>query len=447
MIGKLKHWWTWDPEYEKASADNPLTPLDESQRRGTGPLLTLAFGWGFLVTGLIVGGLLGSGMPFWPDIVVATFAGNLANFTVGAIVGYIGYQTACNSGLLYRYVYGRLGAYIPVLVIALLTIGWQGIVVGAFGFAWAQSFDTPTFYLVAVLAGLLFTGTTYFGVKGLEYVSLPSVAVLVLVGLYAAWLNVDQAGGWSGFLGLSAAKAAASDAPLNFLQAVNLVIGSWVVGAIVMPEYTRFARKAWVAIAIPFIVLIIAQWFLQIIGALGGIVAGTHDFTTYLLAQGMVVGGIGLIGMSLALWTTGDANLYLPVIQTSSVFRRPQHVMTVICGLLGTAFGLGMYQRFGDWINFLAGIVPPLIGPVIVDYYIVNRGRFTAEALERLPTWNPAAFVAYALGAISTLYAPDWTVPALFGLLVSMLVYALAYQAGNAVGWNPHRVPPMAGPD
>jgi cytosine permease len=447
MIGKLKHWWTWDPEYEKASADNPLTPLDESQRRGTGPLLTLAFGWGFLVTGLIVGGLLGSGMPFWPDIVVATFAGNLANFTVGAIVGYIGYQTACNSGLLYRYVYGRLGAYIPVLVIALLTIGWQGIVVGAFGFAWAQSFDTPTFYLVAVLAGLLFTGTTYFGVKGLEYVSLPSVAVLVLVGLYAAWLNVDQAGGWSGFLGLSAAKAAASDAPLNFLQAVNLVIGSWVVGAIVMPEYTRFARKAWVAIAIPFIVLIIAQWFLQIIGALGGSVAGTHDFTTYLLAQGMVVGGIGLIGMSLALWTTGDANLYLPVIQTSSVFRRPQHVMTVICGLLGTAFGLGMYQRFGDWINFLAGIVPPLIGPVIVDYYIVNRGRFTAEALERLPTWNPAAFVAYALGAISTLYAPDWTVPALFGLLVSMLVYALAYQAGNAVGWNPHRVPPMAGPD
>ena len=93
MIERLKHWWSWDPEYEKSSADNPLTPLKEHQRRGTGPLLTLAFGWGFLVTGLIVGGLLGSGMPFWPDIVVASFAGNLANFTVGAIVSYIGYKT------------------------------------------------------------------------------------------------------------------------------------------------------------------------------------------------------------------------------------------------------------------------------------------------------------------------------------------------------------------
>jgi len=73
---------------------------------------------------------------------------------------------------------------------------------------------------------------------------------------------------------------------------------------------------------------------------------------------------IGIIGMSLALWTTGDANLYLPVIQTSSVFRRPQRVMTVICGVLGTIAGLGIYQHFMNWIEFLASIVPPLIGPV-----------------------------------------------------------------------------------
>lgn len=440
MIEKLKHWWAWDPEYEKSSADNPLTPLTDGQRRDSGPLLTLAFGWGFLVTGLIMGGLLGSGMPFWPNIVVASFAGNFVNFVVGAVVGYIGYRTACNSGLLYRYVYGRFGAYVPVLAIALLTIGWQGIVVGAFGFAWAQSFDTPTFYLVAVLAGLLFTATTYFGVKGLEIVSIPAVVVLVGVGVYAAWLNVDQAGGWQAFLDLSRAQAAAADKPLGMIQGINLVIGSWVVGAIVMPEYTRFARKGWVAVAIPFIVLIVSQWFLQVVGALGGIVAGTYDFTTYLLAQGMVVGGIGLLGMSLALWTTGDANLYLPVIQTSSVFRRPQHVMTVICGLLGTVVGLGIYQRFTSWIDLLAVLVPPLIGPVIVDYYLVNRGRFTAGALDSLPGWNPAAFIAYVAGAASTFWSPAWMVPAVFGLLVSMVVYAVVYEVARVLGFNPHAV-------
>ena len=436
-MSKLKSWWSYDSEAERHSADNPVTPLDASQRRGTVPLLTLAFGWGFLVTGLFVGGMLGSGQIFWPDIVQASFAGNLANFVIGALVGYIGYRTACNSGLLYQLVYGKIGAYIPVLVIALLLIGWQGIVVGAFGVTWAGNSDSVSFYLVAIAAGILFTFTTYFGVKGLEYVSIPSVVILVAVGLYAAWLNVDQAGGWSAFLELSAQRAAESEAPLTMLGAVNLVIGSWIVGAIVMPEYTRFARKAWVAIAIPFIALLVAQWFLQIVGALGGVVSGTFDFTVYLRSQGTFLMLSGIIGMSLALWTTGDANLYLPVIQTSAVFRRPQHVMTVICGVLGTIVGLGIYARFMDWINLLASVVPPLIGPVIAHYYFIARMRFSAEELDRLAVWNPAAIIAYMVGAIAAIlnsqnivFSTETTVPALLGLVISMLTYLIAVFLG-----------------
>jgi len=436
-MSKLDRWLSYDREAEKASADNPVAPLSESQRRGTGPLLTLAFGWGFLVTGLFTGGILGSGQTFWPDIVIASFAGNLANFAIGAVVGYIGYRTACNSGLLYRLVYGKIGAYVPVLIIALLLIGWQGIVVGAFGSAWAGNSDSITFYIVAIFAGILFTGTTYFGVRGLEYVSIPAVVVLVFVGLYAGWLNIDRAGGWSEFLEMSARAAAASESPLTMLEAINLVIGSWIVGAIVMPEYTRFARKAWVAIAIPFIVLIIAQWFLQIIGALGGIVSGTFDFTTYLRAEGMLIMYIGIIGMSLALWTTGDANLYLPVIQTSSVFRRPTRVMTVVCGTLGTIVGLGIYARFMDWIGLLASIVPPLIGPVIAHYYVIQRTRFSESMLSESPVWNPAAVIAYIVGAVAAImnaqnivFSAEVTVPALLGLFVSIVTYLVAVFAG-----------------
>ena len=433
MLEKLKNWWKWNPEFEKNSADNPVTALSEQQKRNAGPLLALAFGWGFLVTGLFTGGLLGNGLPFWPDIVLASFIGNLVNFIIGAFVGYIGYKTACNSGILYRYVYGNAGAYIPVVFISILLIGWQGIVVGAFGATWttalhpelpvSEIFSSTTFYIAAVFAGILYTATTYFGVKGLEKVSIPSVAVLVFVGLYAIYLNIQQAGGLSNFQALSAELAAKN--PLTMVQAINLVIGSWIVGAVVMPEYTRFAKKTWVAIAIPFIVLIFAQWFLQIVGALGGIVSGDFMFTTYLMDQGMIIAWVGIIGMSLALWTTGDANLYLPVIQTSSIFKRPQHVTTVICGTLGTILGLGLYQNFMEWINLLASIVPPLIGPVIVEYYFVNREKFHTGHLDNISKWNPAAFIAYILGAGSTFYSPDWGTPSLIGLLVSMLVYLI----------------------
>jgi len=420
MINGLRDWWRFDPDEEASSADNPHAPLTPDQRRDAFPLLTLAFGWGFLVTGLIVGGALGAGLPF-ADIVTATFLGNTVNFAVGALVGYVGYKTACNSGLLYRYTYGTLGAIGPVVFVALLTIGWQGVIVGAFGFAWTQTFEGSAFYAVALFAGLLFTATTYFGVRGLEAVSIPATAILIVVGLFAAYLNISGAGGWAGFLALS--EASASEQPLTMVGAVNLVIGSWIVGAIVMPEYTRFAKKAWVAVAIPFIVLMIAQWFLQIIGAMGGVVSGTHDFTTYMLAQGAMIGAVGVLAMSFALWTTGDANLYLPAVQTASVFKRPQRVMTVICGVLGAILGLGIYEKFLFWIDLLASIAPPLIGPLLADYYLIDRDKYQRADHAHLPVWNRSAFAAYAIGAGSTFVAPPWTAKALVGLVVSVLAY------------------------
>ena len=435
IIEKLKHWWRFDAEAEQASADNPITPLTDEQRRDTLPLLTMAFGWGFLITGLMVGGALGAGVSFWPDLIYVSFLGNITNFVIGSLVGYIGYKTACNSGLLYKLVYGKIGAYFPVLLLAMVLICWQGIVVGAFGFAWAQDFNSFNFYAVAIGAGILFTWTTYYGVRGLELVSAPSVVILVVVGVYAAYTQISQAGGMQEFLELS--KVTSANNPLSNMDAINIVIGSWIVGAIVMPEYTRFAKKAWVAIAIPFIVMIIAQWFLQIIGSAGGIVSGQFDFTTYMRLQGVFVAGLGLIGMSLALWTTGDANLYLPVIQTSSILRRPQRVMTVICGVLGTIVGLVIYQHFIQFVDKLAILLPPLIGPVIAHFYIVKRGNFDIDKLNAQPRWNIAALLAYIVGASSKWWlVQDLLVSSLAGLLISIVAYLIMYYLITAMGAN-----------
>lgn len=427
-----RRWFRVDEREEAQSADNPHAPLREEQRRDALPLLTLAFGWGFLVTGLLVGSSLGAGL-YFPDLIEQAMWGNLVNFIVGALVGYMGYQTACNSGLLYRLTYGNLGAYLPVLFLAALTIGWQGIVVGAFGLTWAGSFDSPLFYPIALFAGALYTLTTYFGVKGLERVAVPSTIVLVLVGLYAGWFNVDRAGGWDAFLAMSA--EAARTAPLTDTQAINLVIGSWIVGGVVMAEYTRFARKAWVAIAIPFVVLVVTQIFLQIIGAMGGVVSGSFDFSAYLRTAGPIIAFIGLVSMSLALWTTGDTNLYLPSIQTASVFRLPKRVTIVVCGTLGTILGLGIYQHFMDWINQIANLVPPLIGPVIVDYYLFHGRRYDASRLESLPALNPAAVFAFASGVVAAYgFTPTWIASGLWGLLVSMAAYAVIFGVARLLG-------------
>jgi cytosine permease len=431
-MSKVSKWFKLDAREEAGSADNPHAPLRAEQRRDTLPLLTLAFGWGFLVTGLFVGSSLGAGLPF-ADLVRNAIWGNLINFVVGALVGYMGYQTACNSGLLYRLTYGNAGAYLPVLFLAALTIGWQGIVVGAFGLTWAGSFESPWFIPIALFAGVLYTTTTYFGVKGLERVAVPSTVVLALVGLYAAWFNIDRAGGWDAFLALSSTSA--TQQPLTDVQAINIVIGSWIVGGVVMAEYTRFARKAWVAIAIPFIVLVVTQIFLQVIGAMGGIVSGSFDFSAYLRTAGPLIALLGLVSMSLALWTTGDTNLYLPSIQTASVFRLPTRVTIVICGTLGTILGLGIYQHFMDWINQIANLVPPLIGPIIIDYYVFSRRRYDTSLLDKLPAWNPLAVLSFAIGVIAAYgFTPPWIASGLWGLLMSIAAYLVLVVVARIAG-------------
>ncbi len=291
MLHSIKAFFAVNEAEEAASDDNPLAPTRPEHKQPAGPMLALAFGWGFLITGLLTGGSMAAGVPFWPDLIEAAFWGNLINFVIGALIGYMGYKTACNSGLLYRFTYGKIGVYLPVIFLALLTTGWQGIVVGAFGFAWVQDFNSPWFYMVALFAGVLYTWTTYYGVKGIQKISVPSVVILVGVGIYAAYLSINQVGGWDAFLAKSVADSAKT--PITMTAAINLVIGSWIVGAVVMPEYTRFAKSAWVAIAIPFIVLIISQFFLQAIGAMGATASGAADFTTYMSQQGFIVAGLG----------------------------------------------------------------------------------------------------------------------------------------------------------
>ncbi|MEM9880794.1 MAG: hypothetical protein AAF862_16120, partial [Pseudomonadota bacterium] len=84
-----------------------------------------------------------------------------------------------------------------------------------------------------------------------------------------------------------------------------------------------------------------------------------------------------------------------------------------------------IYQQFLFWIDRLASIAPPLVGPLLVDYYLLNRAKYAPDYDGAVPIWNPSAFVAYAIGAGVTFVAPESVAKALVGLLVSMVAYGL----------------------
>jgi cytosine permease len=421
---------TADAAQSVVSNEDPLAPVAPEHKQPAFGLLITAFCWGFLATGMIVGGSLVTRTD------VATFTwltavGNGTSLLIGCAVGYVGYATSLNSGLLFQLTYGRLGAWLPVGMIVAMATGWHAIVAGAIGYTWSNSDSGWGYVAAASVAGLLITAATYFGIKSIERVSMPAAVALLVAGIYSLWSQVGSIGGWDAFLN---AASKIEGPPMDHAEGLNLVIGSWIVGAVVMAEYTRFAKRLWVALAFPFVALMLAQWFMQVLGAVSTTVSGSYDFTVFMKNQGALLGGLGVVAMTLALWTSGNANLYFPVIQSSVVLRRSPKFLTVVLGIIGTALAFGVYQYFESYLNVLANIVPPLVGPVLARFYLCARldvDTFTdRDRVE--PLWVGVA--SYAAGALSTLVSPDFMIPSLFGLLVSVLLYWVIATGRAAAG-------------
>ena len=79
-----------------------------------------------------------------------------------------------------------------------------------------------------------------------------------------------------------------------------------------------------------------------------------------------------------------------------------------------------------------------------IGQVLLSRGKITEQMLQQLSVWNPAAIIAYLAGAVAAvtgagdlLFGPGTTVPALVGLIVSIVTYLLAYYLAVAAGLYP----------
>ncbi len=404
--------------------DDPNRPITAEGKQNGLLLLLVAICWGVLATGMLVGGSLIRKMPF-EDVLWVTLVGNSITLLVGWLAGEIGYRTGLNTGLIFKEVYGRRGSILPVCLLTVLITGWHAVVVGAMGFAWAQQASGTAFVLGTIAGGALVTITTVIGIKSLEKLAVPKAVLLIGTGIYASILQLDTVGGFEAFLALTRAQAAPT---IDYIGEINLVVGSWIVGAIVVAEYTRFARTRGIAMGIPFCALMVAQWTVQIFGAIGVGTGGEYEFTAFLIAQGALMGAIGLITMLLSLWVSGSANLYFPGVQVAAASGWPRRVVTLVIGAIGTIGAFGLYQHFEGFIGILGNIAPPIIGPVICRYYLLGGFKSPAISEGGAPVSLPA-IAAFCVGAAATFFTPPFILPALFGLLVSMAVYLVAMLA------------------
>ncbi len=443
------------PDVEELGYDHEeymLEPVPKSARRKTIGIAAIWVGFGFVVTGLIVGGQL-AGQGEAPGMTmggaVTTIAiGELVLFALTILLGIPAMKTGFNLALLSKVSYGDKGFILPMLFMALLTLGWFASILGMIGEIWGVLLGNPTgitvvdpaFFgrggidpvslevvLSCIAFGALFTWTAYRGISAIEKVALPIAPLLLVVALYSGFGMVSDSGGWDV---VTAEAATRTGLPMG--TGITIVVGAWIAGAVMGADIMRFAKHTKAVVIGAAAAFILTNPLLNVVGYVGSIATGDSNFVNWMYTKGIFLTIVGVIVWTTSLWTTENSELYSNSLYVGPVLRGfnfnvRRATLVLVVGVVGTVLGsLGFYQLFfNDFITVLGAAFVPLVAPIIADYFLLRRGAFTPDSHAKQPALRWNAIISFVVGGTAgLLFQYVWPLPNDFSSSLAALVIA-----------------------
>ncbi len=378
----------------------------------------LAFG----VPGIITGLEVGAGLGFTTSL--AAFAlGGVILTVLGVVTGWVGRVNRLTTCLTLHSVFGHLGARLISALVALSLLGWYGVnmdllsaVLLELGLKWFEL--SCNALVIESVAGLLMVATTLFGIRLMAGLSAWLVPLMVLVVLYMAYQS----------LSLSPTATAPSAGSLSFGDGVSIVVGSFIVGVVLMPDFTRFARSQGDVISASVIPYLCLSSFVYVVAAFAGTLVASTDVIKVLGQIGMGSSALALVFVSA--WLTNVVNLYSAGLGISAALPGTSTLrVTLVAGVFGTlAASLNLLTSFTDFLFALAVVFAPLAGVYVADFYLVQRQRAYDSPGGTPLNW--LAIIAWASGIGSALLSQHagitlFNLEALESFLIAFTTYLL----------------------
>lgn len=352
---------------------------------------------------LMVGGVLSSGGLSILEIVLSILLG------YGLICAYmifIGMQ-ACDTGLpvsvMAEGALGKKGArYIISTILAIACIGWFGIQSATCGSAFAsmiasmlgQAAPSNAMTIICTIAwGIIMLITACVGFKGLKWLNYVAVPLLVIVCLYGIIAGITKSG---------------ADALINYAPAqssglvfgISMTVASFALGGVISADYCRYAKNRSDVVKSSIVGVIPAGLFMLLTGAVMSIVTGQYDISAILANLGVPI--LGLIALVLATWTTNVTNAYSGGLALSNLLGFDESkfkVTTGIAGAIGTLLAaFGLLNAFQGFLSLMSGLIPPLAGVLIANYWIVCKGK--RENFKIGGNLSVAGLISFIVGAL-----------------------------------------------
>ncbi|MEZ9626602.1 cytosine permease [Aliivibrio fischeri] len=392
--------------------DYSLGPVPKTARKGVVSLTLVMLGLTFFSASMWTGGSLGTGLSF-NDFFLAVLIGNLILGIYTSFLGYIGASTGLSTHLLARFSFGSKGSWLPSLLLGGTQVGWFGVGVAMFAIPVQKATGIDTNALI-VISGLLMTVTVYFGISALMILSMVAVPAIAILGGYSVFSAVDSIGGIAELQKIQPAE------PMDFSVALAMVVGSFVSAGTLTADFVRFGKKPMGAVAITMIAFFIGNSLMFIFGAAGASVTGQSDISEVMIAQGLLIPAIIVLGLNI--WTTNDNALYASGLGFSNITGLPSKYVSMLNGLIGTVCALWLYNNFVGWLTFLSLAIPPIGGVIIADFFS-NRKRYLNFDNAAFQTINWAGIIAVAIGVAAGKFLPGVVpVNAVLGGAISYLL-------------------------
>lgn len=360
-----------------------------SARKSFMSVLIISLGYVFVVTSMQAGSTIGVGLSF-NAMVSAVLVSSLILTILSCIMGIIAAKSGLSFGLLSRYSFGQAGTWVPVVIVAVTTIGWFSIDAWLIGDSAHRLFTALPILPIAILGGLGMTITAMKGTKWMNMLSNIAVPIILIFGVISIVTAFRDIGGIAGM------NAIVKEDTLSFAKAVSLGVGSYAVGSVMFtPDIMRFAKNAKTSIIVMIITIMVGNSFMVFFGAIGSVVYNDPDIMGVLALQGLL--GPAFIVMVLNIWSTAQGCVYSGSMSLSSVIKLPRKRLVLIFGLLGIVFAcIGFYNMFGTYINFLASTVPPVVGIILADFLLKYKNGY--PDMDTLPKADIGGFAAWIIG-------------------------------------------------
>lgn len=408
--------------------DYSLSRVPKEARQSLWSITIIRVGALATISQFILGASLGYGMTFWGAF-WATVLGSILLQIISFLLGYAGAREGLSTSLLSRWTgFGRYGSSIIGFVIAISCIGWFGVQNSVFADGLVQATSGKlSFPVAAMITGLSVTVLVIFGFKLLSItatITVPAFLLAVGVGIYQVLSDHSM---------FDLMGSAPAGEGLTMGVAATMVAGGFIIGAVITPDFTRFAKSGKDVFWMSTIGILVGELGINMIAVLMALAARTNDIVNIMVQTS---GWLGALVVVLSTIKINNLNLYSSSLGFTNIFgsafkiKLNRGMVTLVIGIIGTVLSvMGILDKFVDFLVLLGVLVPPIAGIMVMDYFVLKTNRKALDESRENGTLpadtgklSLVTLVAWAAGFASG-YIVTIGIPSINSLLISGVIY------------------------